>query len=177
MYSVMLMVAMTTGGDAAELGRHGGCCGESHCGRSHGGGCGYGGDCGYGGGCGTCGYGGGGGGCATCRLGGGYGGGCATCLNGACPTTFVANAGAAATLVVSLPADATLTIDDQPTTSTSDHRVFVSPELATGKDYSYTLKAKISVNGQPTVVSKTVTVRAGEETQVTLTAPTGVAER
>ncbi len=175
-YSVMLMMAMTTGGDAANLGRHG-CCGESaHCGRSHGGGhsgCGYSGGCGtggYSGGCGT-------GGCGTGGYGGGYSGGCATCLNGACSTTIAMSDSAPATLVVSLPADAVLTIDDQPTTSTSDHRVFVSPNLTTGKDYSYTLKAEVSVNGQSTVVSKVVTVRAGEETQVTLTTPTGVAER
>ncbi len=82
-----------------------------------------------------------------------------------------------AVIVVSLPADAKLTIDDQPTTSTSDHRVFVSPSLTAGKDFTYTLKAEIAVNGKPTVVSKVVTVRAGEESQVTLDAPTGVAER
>ena len=164
MYSVMLMMAMTTGGDA-DLGRHrGGCCGESaHCGRRH-----HGGGCCESYGCGTCGY---SGGCSTC----GYSGGCATCASGVCPVALADPA--SAVIVVSLPADAKLTIDDQATTSTSDHRVFISPGLPTGKDFTYTLKAEISVNGKPTVVSQVVTVRAGEQSQVTLTAPTGVAER
>ncbi len=100
---------------------------------------------------GGCGYGGCGGGymmmggCATC--GGGYvmgGGGhaaapCATCFGGVC--TINPNMGAAvaqaaaneATLVVSLPEDATLTVDNEPTTSTSAQRVFVSPALEPGR--------------------------------------------
>ena len=166
MYSVVLMMAMTTGGQTADLGRHhGGCCGETaHCGGRH-----HRGGCGESAGCGTCGS---AGGCATC--GASYGG-CATCASGACS---VASADpTAATIVVSLPADAKLMIDDQPTTSTSDHRVFVSPSLTAGKDFTYTLKAEIAVNGKPMVVSKVVTVRAGEESQVTLAAPAGVAER
>jgi uncharacterized protein (TIGR03000 family) len=91
MYSVVLMMAVTSGGEVADLGRRGGCGGCSGCyggcsggcygggrggrrgGRRHGcsGGC-YGGGCyggGYGGGC----YGGGYGGCYG---GVGYGGGC-----------------------------------------------------------------------------------------------------
>ena len=175
-YSVVLMMAMTTGGDAANLGHRGGCCGETaHCGsRHHGGGCGQSsgcGTCGQAGGCSSCGasY----GGCATC----GYAAGCSTCASGACPVVVASTDPTAAVIVVSLPADAILTIDDQPTTSTSDHRVFVSPSLSTGKEYTYTLKAAIPVNGKPMLVSQVVTVRAGEESQVTLAAPTGVAAR
>ena len=169
MYSVVLMMAMTTGGQTADLGRHGGgCCGEAaHCGgrhhRGHGG-------CGESAGCGSCGY---AAGCATC--GASSYGGCATCANGACSVASLDPT--AATIVVSLPADAKLMIDDQPTTSTSDHRVFVSPSLTAGKDFTYTLKAEITVNGKATVVSQVVTVRAGEESQVTLAAPAGVAAR
>jgi uncharacterized protein (TIGR03000 family) len=179
MYSVVLMMAMTTGGDAAVFDRHhgGGCCGESgHGGRHHrGGGCGE--SCGGYSGCGSCGaY---MGGCSTCGYGASYGpsmGGCATCSAGYGPTVVMAQPDAA-TIVVSLPADAKLTIDDEATASTSDRRVFVSPSLPTGKDFYYTLKAEITVEGKTQVVSQVVKVRAGEESRVTLAAPTGVAER
>ena len=88
----------------------------------------------------------------------------------------MANTGSAV-IVVSLPADAKLTIDDEATTSTSDQRVFVSSNLPTGQEFHYTLKAEVVVNGKSVVVSEVVTVRAGEETKVTLGAPTGVAAR
>ena len=48
-----------------------------------------------------------------------------------------ASAAAPARLFVNLPADAKLTIDGEVTTSTSEERIFVSPELAPGKSYSY----------------------------------------
>ena len=48
---------------------------------------------------------------------------------------------APATIIVSLPADATLTIDDAATVSTSSLRVFTSPILPNGRDFHYTLKA------------------------------------
>jgi len=174
------MVAMTTGGDAADLGRHhssccgemascgreggrhhrsrGNCCGESYCSSCASQSCST---------CGTASY------CPTC----GYASsvGCPTCSNGFCPVAQ-ANTGKA-TIVVSLPADAQLTIDDEATTSTSDHRVFVSPDLPAGKEFHYTLKAEVMLNGKIQVVSQIVAVRAGEETKVTLSTPTGVAER
>jgi len=190
MYSVVLMMALTTGGDSAAMGhRHGGggCCGEASCGceggrhhgHRHGGGgcCGESSGCGgygYSSGCSTCGY---SGGCSTCGSGSAASYGCATCANGACPINGIALADAPATIVVSLPADAKLTIDDEATTSTSDHRVFVSPNLPSGQEFHYTLKAEIKVDGKAQVVSQIVTVRAGEQTSVQLSAPTGVAER
>ncbi len=75
---------------------------------------------------------------------------------------------APATIVVSLPADAKLTVDDAPTVSTSANRVFVSPELQAGKDYHYTLKAEIVKDGKPVVITKKITVHAGEETVVSI---------
>jgi uncharacterized protein (TIGR03000 family) len=78
---------------------------------------------------------------------------------------------APATLVVSLPADARLTIDGDATSSTSDVRVFTSPALESGRDFSYTLKAEIVRDGTTQSVTRTVTVRAGEETRVTLNIP------
>ncbi len=86
---------------------------------------------------------------------------------------------APATIIVSLPADARLSIDDAPTTSTSERRVFVSPELNPGRQYHYTLKAEWNRDGKNVVVTKEVAVSAGNQTAVTLEAANvaGVASR
>jgi uncharacterized protein (TIGR03000 family) len=85
---------------------------------------------------------------------------------------------APATVVVTLPAEAKLTVDGQPTTSTSTRRVFVSPALTPGNEYTYTLKAEFAQDGKPVQVTKEITVRAGLETKVTIEGPaTGVAKR
>lgn len=78
---------------------------------------------------------------------------------------------APATIVVSLPADATLRVDDYTTTSKSATRVFVSPTLEAGKEFSYTLTGEIQRDGKPVVASKRISVRAGEETRVELEFP------
>jgi uncharacterized protein (TIGR03000 family) len=78
---------------------------------------------------------------------------------------------APATLVVKLPADATLTIDDQATKSTSAKRVFVTPALKPGAAYYYTLKATVVREGQAVVTTKVVQVRPGAKTQVKLDIP------
>jgi uncharacterized protein (TIGR03000 family) len=78
------------------------------------------------------------------------------------------------TLVVNLPADAQLTIDGAATVSTSDTRVFVSPPLQLGQEYSYTLTATITRDGEAKSITQEVTVRAGEETRVTLPVPATV---
>ena len=132
------------------------------------------GGCGMGG-CGM-GYGGGYvmGGCATC--GGGYvmgGGGCpgGVCAINAGGAALVQTSGTEATLIVTLPEDATLTIDGEQTTSTSANRVFVTPALEQGKEYEYTLKAKVVRDGEVQVTTTKVTFRPGETKQVELTAP------
>jgi len=86
-------------------------------------------------------------------------------------------AAAPAKIIVSLPADARLTIDGAATTSVSDRRIFQSPELAPGKNFSYTLKAEFNQDGKPVVVTKEVTIQAGAEVNVTLAAPAGVVSR
>jgi uncharacterized protein (TIGR03000 family) len=78
---------------------------------------------------------------------------------------------APATIVVELPADAKLLIDDTATTSTSSRRVFVSPDLDTGREYHYTLKAEAMRDGKLVKVEKQVAVRGGETTPVTLVLP------
>jgi len=69
---------------------------------------------------------------------------------------------APATIVVTLPVDAELTFDGNATTSTSARRVFVTPALETGADYTYTLRAQVGETAQ----TRTVTVRSGETTNV-----------
>jgi uncharacterized protein (TIGR03000 family) len=239
MYSVVLMMAMTSGGDVADFGhRHGGCCGgesySSCCGGSYGC-CGGYSCCGGGerhhhrhhrGGC--CGgesYGCCGGYSGCCGGYVGYSGCCGGYVGGAVYTGGQVIVGdghdgrehhemhdgdhdghhdghhdgkkgskgseeeikkpkpeaatpAPATIIVSLPANATLTIDDAATTSTASPRVFTSPVLPAGKDFHYTLKAQYVRAGQPVVLSREVTVRAGEETRVNLQAGlAGVASR
>jgi uncharacterized protein (TIGR03000 family) len=91
---------------------------------------------------------------------------------------YEASGPAPAQIVVTLPADARLTVDDAPTQSTSAVRVFVSPPLERGKTFSYTLKAEVNRDGQPTTETRQVTVRAGEQSQVRFEFPSlSVAQR
>jgi uncharacterized protein (TIGR03000 family) len=167
------------GGHAACYG--GGCHGGSAC--NGGGACHGGGAC-YGGGC----HGGGhrlfGGHRNACH-GGCYGGGCygGGCYGGGCTGAPVTgdkpkdmpkpgdkpkdkedevSKAAPATIIVSLPAEAKLSIDDAATTSTGAVRTFVSPVLENGREYHYDLKAE--VNGKS--LTRRIAVRAGEETRV-----------
>jgi uncharacterized protein (TIGR03000 family) len=78
---------------------------------------------------------------------------------------------APATIVVSLPAEAKLLIDDAATTSTSNLRVFASPSLEPGRDFYYTVKGELVRDGQTVTTSQQVKVRAGEETRIQLEFP------
>jgi len=73
-----------------------------------------------------------------------------------------------ATIVVNLPADATLTIDGERTQSTSGTRVFVSPPLQQGKTYQYTLRAEVNRDGRRETTSRTVDVQAGRTANVNI---------
>ena len=76
-----------------------------------------------------------------------------------------------AKVYVTLPADAKLTIDDVPTVSTSESRVFESPSLTPGKTYYYVLEATIIRDGEKETVKKEVIVRAGEATRIKIDIP------
>lgn len=80
---------------------------------------------------------------------------------------------APATIIVRLPADARLLIDEAATRSTSSVRTFQTPPLEPGKEFSYTLRAERLRNGQPVAVRQEITVRAGEVTRVELRFPEG----
>jgi uncharacterized protein (TIGR03000 family) len=73
-----------------------------------------------------------------------------------------------ATIRVDLPEDARLTFDGESTVSTGSQRVFVSPPLNRGRDFSYTLRSELRRGDKTTSVSKKITVRAGQETRVDL---------
>ncbi len=71
--------------------------------------------------------------------------------------------------------DAKLTIDGSPTVSTSQTRVFVSPDLTPDKTFHYVLKATLVRGGRTETVTKRVAVRAGEDTRVKIEFPQAVA--
>lgn len=79
---------------------------------------------------------------------------------------------APATIHVSLPADAKLTIDNAATSSTSANRVFATPTLDQGKEYFYTLKAQVTREGKVLTATQRIAVRAGETSHVALDIPT-----
>lgn len=93
------------------------------------------------------------------------------------PTTRL-DSPAPATIFVSLPAEAKLSIDGAVTTSQTATRVFVSPALENGKDFSYTLSAELVRDGRTITTTEQVKVRAGQETRVSLQFPAvSVAQR
>lgn len=73
-----------------------------------------------------------------------------------------------ATIVVTLPEDARLTFDGEATVSTGSRRLFITPPLERGRDFHYTLEAKVMRNGKTATSSRQITVLAGEETRVGL---------
>ncbi|MCS6851654.1 MAG: TIGR03000 domain-containing protein [Gemmataceae bacterium] len=87
------------------------------------------------------------------------------------PPAKAAGAPTPATIVVSLPADATLTIDGSPTKSTDATRVFTTPALDPNGSYTYTFQAQVVRDGQTLTLSKKVAVRGGQETRVSFEFP------
>jgi uncharacterized protein (TIGR03000 family) len=66
-------------------------------------------------------------------------------------------------LVVEVPADAKLYIDDQLMKTASAKRVFNTPTLEPGQQYYYILKAEVVREGKTYSETKRVLVRAGQE--------------
>ena len=85
---------------------------------------------------------------------------------------------APATIIVSVPAGARLIVDGAPTTSVSERRVLVTPELEFGATYTYTMQAEIVRDGRTVSESQVVNVRGGETTTVQFQFPNqGVASK
>jgi uncharacterized protein (TIGR03000 family) len=68
-----------------------------------------------------------------------------------------------ARLIVDLPSDATLYIDDHKMTATAGRRTFNTPALETGETYYYMVRAEVMKDGAPVSVTKRVIVKPGEE--------------
>jgi uncharacterized protein (TIGR03000 family) len=85
---------------------------------------------------------------------------------------------APATIVINLPADARLIVDGTATTSTSERRTLVTPELDFGSTYVYTMRAEVVRNGQTVAQTQEVLVRGGESATVQFNFSTqGIASR
>ncbi len=69
-------------------------------------------------------------------------------------------------VIVMLPEDARLFVDETPCPLTSAKREFDTPQLTPGQEYFYTLRAEVSREGRTIARSKRVTVRAGGESVV-----------
>jgi uncharacterized protein (TIGR03000 family) len=183
MYSVVLMMAMSGGGEVPAFHRSGGgysscgcsgyVCGGGGCCRGGrvcgGGGCCYGGRVSGGGGCCHGGYACCGGGMRSAYYPGSYSNGYANGYVGA-PNGMPVQDSRRATITVSVPADARIFFDDQPTTSTSSRRVFITPPLEPGQ-YTYNVQANLERNGKMTSLRKQVAVRPGENSQVSFEFP------
>jgi uncharacterized protein (TIGR03000 family) len=78
-------------------------------------------------------------------------------------------------LIVELPADARLYVDDQLTKATSERRVFPLPQLEPGKTYYYLLRVETVRNGQTQSESKAVFFHLGEVVQTTFRDPGALA--
>jgi uncharacterized protein (TIGR03000 family) len=192
MYSVVLLAAMTTATETPDCwfrgggchGCYGGSCYGGYYGSCYGscyGGC-YGSSC-WGSSCYGC-Y----GGCYGCWGGWGHSYGCHGCYGcwgcyGGCYGSVQmvvpvrpdlpppkdkdkeeAAVPAKAKLIVELPADAKLYIDDQPMKTTAAVRQFNTPELQPGLTYYYMVRVEVAKEGAPPqTVTRRVLVRAGEE--------------
>jgi uncharacterized protein (TIGR03000 family) len=70
-----------------------------------------------------------------------------------------------AKLIVEVPVDAKLYIDDQPMKTTSTRRVFSTPALEPGQAYYYVVRVEVMRDGKPQSDTRRVIVRAGEVAQ------------
>jgi uncharacterized protein (TIGR03000 family) len=78
----------------------------------------------------------------------------------------------AARIVVRLPADAQLWVDDYQSTQTGPVRQLNTPaSLEPGKTYHYTLKAQWNQNGQPVTQERAVSFQAGQSVDVDFNQP------
>ncbi len=71
-----------------------------------------------------------------------------------------------ALLTVNVPQDARVLVNGVATRSTGSLRRYVSRNLTPGFDYTYEVKAEVTVNGKPVVQTKTVQLRAGQQTEL-----------
>jgi uncharacterized protein (TIGR03000 family) len=68
-----------------------------------------------------------------------------------------------AKLIVEVPADAKLYIDDHAMTTQSERRVYQTPTLAPGQTYFYEVRVEVNHDGKALSQTKRVLLRAGQE--------------
>lgn len=76
-----------------------------------------------------------------------------------------------ASILLRVPAEAKVFIDNHPMKSTSTERLFTSPELEPGKNYFYTIRVVIEKDGKPVEESRRVVIRAGEISRLAFDSP------
>jgi uncharacterized protein (TIGR03000 family) len=82
------------------------------------------------------------------------------------PEKEVNRAPASVRVVVELPADARLFVDGKATSTTSAVRTFQTPDLVAGETYTYVLRAEVEVDGKPVTQTQRILLRVGEEPRI-----------
>ncbi len=72
---------------------------------------------------------------------------------------------------VRIPANAEILFEGQKTAQTGPRRLFISPPLAAGQNFTYEIQAKWMENGREVTQSRKVPVAAGQRVMVDLTRP------
>ncbi len=80
----------------------------------------------------------------------------------------VGTVAAPAHITVNLPADAKIFIEGTETPSTTDRRVFVTPELKPGAVYYYTIEAEVVRDGKKLRATEKIAVEAGSHAKIQL---------
>ncbi len=71
-----------------------------------------------------------------------------------------------AKVIVQLPTDAKLYVDNQPIKSAADHDTFSTPRLDRGQAYFYDVRAEVVRDGKTLVETRRIVLRAGDEVTV-----------
>jgi len=74
-------------------------------------------------------------------------------------------------LAVSVPDDAKIFVNGQPTTSIGADRQYVSRDLQSGFNYTYEVKAEVVRNGKTIEQAKTINLRAGQTAELAFDFP------
>lgn len=72
----------------------------------------------------------------------------------------------AVTMSIRVPADAEVWFGDVKTNVTGTERLFVSPPLEPGRDYTYEIRARWNENGRPVERTRTLQVHAGDRLNI-----------
>ena len=73
-----------------------------------------------------------------------------------------ASAGSRARVIVSLPTNGTLFVDNLPIRNAAEIKTFRTPELTKGQQYYYEMRAEVVVDGKVVSQTRRVTLTAGE---------------